>query len=154
AWTYPGETNQDVTYLDNRYSTMTEVRRVYWPHYEWAQHQTFLQGIAGSLELFFRAWMPFLELVEETTGHVVPVFQRVDQAGYEPPVDERVLGDTDTLLLFGLDLLRAAQEPSREEVEAIQQFLSREGTCLIVGPHHDVGRSPDLKEREEEYLHH
>src|SRR4051794_40996765 len=93
AWTYPGEANQDVTVLDNRYSTMTEVRRVYWPHYEWAEPLTFQQGIAGSLELFFRAWVPFQELVGEVTGQVVPVFQRVDQAGYALPLDERVLGD-------------------------------------------------------------
>jgi hypothetical protein len=155
AWTYPGEANQDVTILDNRYSTITEVRRVDWPHFEWAGDPlTFNQGIAGSLELFFRAWMPFQELVEETTGYVVPVFQRVDQAGYQLPIDERVLGDADTLLLFGLDLLRTDQEAAPEEIDALRQFLAREGTCLILGPHHDVGRSDDLKEREEEYLHH
>src|SRR5256885_9383503 len=32
--------------------------------------------------------------------------------------------------------------------------LTREGTCLILGPHHDVGVSPDLNERETEYAHH
>ena len=34
AWSYPGEANRDVTELDNRFSTMTEVRRVAWPAYE------------------------------------------------------------------------------------------------------------------------
>ena len=34
------------------------------------------------------------------------------------------------------------------------QFLEREGTCLVLGPHHDVGHSPDLEERDMEYLHH
>jgi len=154
SWTYPGEANQDITVLDNRYSTMTEVRRVNWPNYEWAEPLTFNQGIAGSLELFFRAWMPFQKVIEEKTGYVVPVFQRVDQAGYQLPLDERVLGDVDTLLVFGLDLLRAEQEATTEEIEAVRQFLTREGTCLILGPHHDVGRSNDLQEREEEYLHH
>jgi hypothetical protein len=85
---------------------------------------------------------------------VVPVFQRVDQAGYHLPLDERVLGDVDTLLVFGLDLLRAEQEAAPEEIEAVRQFLTREGTCLLIGPHHDVGRSDDLAEREEEYRHH
>src|SRR5690242_4874044 len=69
SWTYPGEAGRDLTTLDNRFSTMTEVRRVEWPHWEgpeWADPQTFSQGIAGSLELFFRAWMPFQELVWET----------------------------------------------------------------------------------------
>jgi hypothetical protein len=133
---------------------MTEVRRVYWPDYEWAGHMTFLQGIAGSLELFFKAWMPFQDLIEETTGYKVPVYQRVDQAGYRLPLDERVLADTDTLLLFGLDTVRAEQEATAAEIESVRQFLTREGTCLVLGPHHDVGHSNDLHEREEEYLHH
>jgi hypothetical protein len=155
AWTYPGEANQDVSVLDNRYSTITEVRRVTWPQFEWAGDPlAFNQGIAGSLELFFRAWAPFQELVGEATGHVVPMFQRVDQAGYRLPLDERVLADADTLLVFGLDLLRTHQEAAPEEIEAVQQFLAREGTCLIIGPHHDVGRSDNMEERQEEYLHH
>jgi hypothetical protein len=154
GWSYPGEVNQDVTILDNRYSTMTEVRRVEWPEYEWADAMTFQQGIAGSLELFFRAWRPFQKLASEATGHVVPVFQRVDQAGYRLPLDERVLADVDTLLVFGLDILRAKQVAAPEEIEAVRQWLRREGTCLIIGPHHDIGRSEDLEEREEEYLHH
>ena len=80
---------------------MTEVRRVEWPFWEtpeWSDPAMFQQGIAGALELFFRAWMPFQALVADVTGHPVPVFQRVDQAGYRLPLDERVLADTDTLV--------------------------------------------------------
>ena len=54
TWSYPWEANRDVAELDNRFSTMTEVRRVAWPRYErpeWSEHE-FLQGIAGTLELF------------------------------------------------------------------------------------------------------
>ena len=36
----------------------------------------------------------------------------------------------------------------------MREFLAREGTCLVLGPHHDVGRSPDRKERDMEYHHH
>src|ERR1700745_1945016 len=42
TWSYPWEANRDVTELDNRFSTMTEVRRVSWPRYEtpeWSEHQ-------------------------------------------------------------------------------------------------------------------
>jgi hypothetical protein len=46
------------------------------------------------------------------------------------------------------------QEASLEEIEAVREFLTREGTCLILGPHHDVGVSSDLKERDMEYAHH
>jgi hypothetical protein len=179
-WSYPGEANRDVTEIDNRFSTMTEVRRVLWPSYEapeWSDPLRFQQGIAGSLELFFWAWVRFQRVVTEATGYVVPVFQRIDQAGFRLPldrpsnmlrarasslpgaartwatsgpvrrlladeagasdrslwigpnkcigirVDERVLGDTDTLFVFGLDHMVTEQEAAREEIEAVRQFL-------------------------------
>ena len=34
TWSYPWEANRDTTDLDNRFSTMTEVRRVAWPSFE------------------------------------------------------------------------------------------------------------------------
>ena len=54
TWSYPWEANRDVTEMDNRFSTMTEVRRVLWPDYETLEYseKMFLQGIAGTLELF------------------------------------------------------------------------------------------------------
>jgi len=157
SWSYPGESNRDVTEMDNRFSTMTEVRRTLWPAYEsprFSDPRMFQQGIAGSLELFFWAWVRFQEVVKETTSHVVPVFQRVDQAGFRLPLDERVLADTDTLLVFGLDHMATEQEASAEEIEAVRVFLEREGTRLVIGPHHDVGASPDLEQRAMEYAHH
>ena len=61
AWNYPWEANRDVTELDNRFSTMTEVRRVEWPFYEKPQYaeRMFLQGIAGTLELFHLSLVKF-----------------------------------------------------------------------------------------------
>jgi hypothetical protein len=155
SWSYPAESGRELRELDNRYSAMWEVRRVQWPKWEWAGDQhTYEQGIAGSLELFFRSWMPFQELAGEVTGHRVPVFQRIDQAGYFLPLDERVLGDADTLLLYSLDTRITEQRATPEEIEAARHFLEREGTWLVIGPHHDVGVSPDLAVREMEYLHH
>jgi hypothetical protein len=157
SWTYPGEANRPPTELDNRFSTMTEVRRVLWPAYEepqWSDPSRFQQGISGSLELFFWAWTKFQQVAEEVTGYVVPVFQRVDQAGFSLPLDERVLGDTDTLLVFGLDHSVLGQEATNAEIEGVREFLRREGTCLVIGPHHDVGASPDMKERAIEHAHH
>lgn len=156
SWSYPGEANRDVTELDNRFSTMNEVRRVGWPAFEGPQYspEMFQQGIAGTLELFFLAWEQFQDLVGEVTGHPVPMYQRVDHAGHKLPLDERVLADTDTLMVFGLDHMVTEQEAAPEEIEALKTFLAREGTCLILGPHHDVGVSDDLKERAMEYAHH
>jgi hypothetical protein len=157
TWSYPAEANKDLTQLNNRFSSMTEVRRAGWPAFESSEYASplrFQQGIAGSLELFFRAWSRFQQVVEESTEHAVPVYQRVDQAGYELPLDERVLADTDTLLVWGLDTLGTEQKPTEDEIDAVRQFLGREGTCLILGPHHDVGSSEDLKVRDLEYHHH
>ncbi|MGB6678812.1 MAG: hypothetical protein WBE44_19105 [Terriglobales bacterium] len=156
TWSYPWETNRDVTQLDNRFSTMTEVRRVAWPAYEgteWDQ-MNFLQGIAGTLELFHRSTLAFQEVVGEVTGHPVAVFQRIDQAGYKLPIDDRILADTDTLMVFGLDHLLSEQEAASDEIEAVRKWLQREGTCLLLGPHHDVGFTEDLQQRQLEYTHH
>ncbi|HEX3370450.1 MAG TPA: hypothetical protein VHS56_12790 [Candidatus Cybelea sp.] len=156
AWSYPWEANADISELDNRFSTITEVRRVAWPVYETEGYsrRMFLQGISGTLELFHLSLLSFQELVGEATGHPVAVYQRVDQAGQKAPIDERILADTDTLMVFGLDHMVTEQEAAPEEIAAIKEFLKREGTCLILGPHHDVGVSDDPNVRNMEYYHH
>jgi hypothetical protein len=135
---------------------MTEVRRTAWPDYEGIEYseKMFLQGIAGTLELFHLSLLRFQTLVGEITGHPVAVYQRVDQAGQKQQIDHGMLDDTDTLMVFGLDHLVTEQEAAPEEIEALRQFLSREGTCLILGPHHDVGCTTDFKQRAMEYAHH
>jgi len=156
SWSYPWEAQRDIAGIENRFSTMTEVRNVLWPAYEtpeWGRDQ-FLQGIAGTLELFHRSALRFQQIAGEVTGHPVAVFQRVDQAGYSLPIDERILADTDTLLVFGLDHLPAGLDATAGEIEAIKTWLKREGTCLLVAPHHDVGFTDDLKQRQVEYKHH
>jgi hypothetical protein len=156
TWSYPWESQRDLAEMDNRFSTMTEVRRVAWPDYEtpeWSAAQ-FLQGIAGTLELFHRSTLSFQRIAGEATGHPVAVFQRIDQAGYKLPIDERILADADTLMVFGLDHIVSEQEAAPEEIAAIREWLKREGTCLLLAPHHDVGFSADLKQRQMEYRHH
>ncbi len=156
TWSYPWEANRDVTEMDNRFSTITEVRRVAWPNYETPEFSAkmFLQGIAGTLELFHLSTLKFQRLVGEATEQPVAIYQRIDQAGQRLPIDERILEDTDTLMIFGLDHMVTEQEASPDEIDAVRRFLTREGTCLILGPHHDVGVSSDLKERAMEYAHH
>ena len=156
TWSYPWESNRNIADLDNRFSTMTEVRRVAWPAYEGTEWDEvhFLQGIAGTLELFHRSTISFQSLAAEVTSHPVAVFQRIDQAGYKLPIDERILVDTDTLMVFGLDHLVSEQEASSGEIEAIREWLKRDGTCLLLAPHHDVGFTEDANQRQQEYLHH
>jgi hypothetical protein len=156
TWSYPWESNRDPAAMENRFSTMTEVRNVLWPEYETGEYAAarFLQGIAGTLELFHRSTLSFQHLAGEVTGQPVAVYQRIDQAGYLCPIDERVLADTDTLMVFGLDHLLAEQDAAQGEIEAIREWLRREGTCLILGPHHDVGFTEDMAQRQVEYSHH
>jgi len=156
TWSYPWETQRGVETMDNRFSTMSEVRKVLWPNYEtpeWSAAQ-FLQGIAGTLELFHRATLNYQTAAEEATGHPPAVFQRIDQAGFKLPIDERILADCDTLLVFGLDHLVGEEEAMPEEIAAIKNWLKREDTCLMCAPHHDVGFSEDFKQRQMEYRHH
>lgn len=156
TWSYPWEAQRNPAELDNRFSTMTEVRQVLWPAYETPEYDAahFLQGIAGTLELFHRSTLHFQQLAGEVTEHPVAVFQRIDQAGYKLPIDERILADTDTLMVFGLDHLLAQEAAAPEEIAAIQQWLQREGTCLLLAPHHDVGFTDDLAQRQVEFEHH
>ena len=156
SWSYPWESQRDPAEMENRFSTMTEVRNVLWPHYEtpeWSAAK-FLQGIAGTLELFHRSTLLFQRVAEEVTGHSVAVFQRIDQAGYPLPIDERVLEDTDTLLVFGLDHLPSNLEAGSNEIDAINEWLKRDDTCLMIAPHHDVGFTDDFDQRQIEYKHH
>ena len=90
TWSYPWEANRDVTEMDNRFSTITEVRRVAWPIYETPEfsEKMFLQGIAGTLELFHLSTLKFQQLVGEATGQPVAIYQRIDQAGQRLPIDE------------------------------------------------------------------
>ena len=156
TWSYPWEANRDINELDNRFSTMAEVRRSIWPNFEATEwdKMNFLQGIAGTLELFHRSTLSFQDVVGEATEHPVAVYQRIDQAGYKLLIDERVLGDTDTLMVFGLDHLVSEQEAESGEIDAIRKWLTREGTCLLLAPHHDVGFTSDMTQRQMEYTHH
>lgn len=156
TWSYPWETNRDLTEMDNRFSSMTEVRRVAWPAFEGSEWDkaNFLQGIGGTLELFHRSTLSFQKIMGEVTGHPVAVFQRIDQAGCKLLIDERVLADTDTLMIFGLDHLAGEEEAEQAEIDAIRTWLKREGTCLLLAPHHDVGFTDNMQQRQVEYRHH
>src|SRR6186997_1529401 len=70
TWSYPWEANRNTAEMDNRFSTMTEVRRVAWPAYESVEYseKMFLQGIAGTLELFHLSLVSFQNLIGEVTG--------------------------------------------------------------------------------------
>jgi hypothetical protein len=47
-----------------------------------------------------------------------------------------------------------SKKPHSEEVASIREWLKRDDTCLLLAPHHDVGFTSDMKQRQMEYLHH
>ncbi len=57
-------------------------------------------------------------------------------------------------MVFGLDHLVSEQEAEQGEIDASREWLDRQGTCLILVPHHDVGFTSDMKQRQMEYKHH
>ncbi len=57
-------------------------------------------------------------------------------------------------MVFGLDHILSEQEADPAEIAAIRRWLQREGTCLLLAPHHDVGDTDDFGRRQVEYLHH
>ena len=72
CWSFPGEANRDVSELDNRFSTMTEVRRVDWPFWEgpeWSDPLLFQQGIAGALHALRNSLIPLVTGL----GHVISI---------------------------------------------------------------------------------
>ena len=121
SWSYPDECNRDLTIMENRFSTMTETRRVFWPEYETSEWDAihFLQGIEGTLELFHRSTLRFQALAGEVTDNPVAIFQRIDQAGYMLPIDEE-FWQTQTPDGFGLDHIISDQKLLQE----VQQFVS------------------------------
>ena len=82
TWSYPWEAQRAPSSMENRFSTITEVRNVLWPGYEKPEYESdmFLQGIAGTLELFHRSALSFQKIVGDVTGHPAAVFGRLRHA--------------------------------------------------------------------------
>ena len=158
SWSYPWEANRDVTEMDNRFSTMTEVRRVAWPTYESIEYSA--EDVPAGHRRNARALPPLprpLPAARRARSRDIPSpsTSASTRRARRLPIDERVLDDTDTLMVFGLDHMvdRAGGQPSGDRgAPAISR--RGKGRCLILGPHHDVGASTDLKVRAMEYAHH
>jgi len=153
AWNRPREINASLDVLDNRFPTLFEFRRLLWPHFEQLR-QSSPQSVQGFLDfVVLPDFERFTQRIKEATGNDVVVLQRgVDGAANE--IDSDVIKDIDTLIVISLDHQRTAQATSPAELEAIQSFLSRENSCLIVCPHHDIGVQEQLIAQEVEYRHH
>ena len=135
---------------------MTEVRRVAWPSFEGSEwdKMNFLQGIAGTLELFHRSTLAFQQVVGEddrASGGRVPAHRPGGLQAPDRRAGPRGHGHVDGLRP-GPPVSEQEAEPG--EIDAIREWLEREGTCLLLAPHHDVGFTDDMEQRQMEYKHH
>ena len=115
----------------------------------------FLQGISGTLELFHLSLVRFQQLVEETTGHPVAVYQRVDQAGQNAAdrrAHSRRHGHVDGVRT-GSPGDRAGGQP-RAEIEALREFLTPRGHLPDSRPAPRRRRVERPEVRAMEYAHH
>jgi len=97
---------------------------------------------------------PFRNIASEAAGVPVALFQREGSSGQGGLLDERMLADIDTLIVVSLDHISTNQHAKPSEIEAVNSFLERSGTCLIVSPHHDVGAGGERVTLEKELFHH
>ena len=95
---------------------------VAWPAYEGTESNPmhFLQGIAGTLELFHRSTLAFQGVVGEVTGHSVAVFQRIDQAGLRARSTNESLRTRIRSWCSDLITWYSEQEAAPGEIEAVR----------------------------------
>lgn len=155
--TQPGvEQSTPLGVLENRYPTLFEFRRAEWPGFEqFRDPESFNQSIAGFFDnIVLPDFRAFTSLIKEETGNEVRVIQREVDAAPPTPLDDELLNGLDTLIVVSLDHLRTEQHASLSEMEAIKSFLSREGRCVVICPHHDIGAEDNLESRIVEFKHH
>jgi hypothetical protein len=159
AWNRSDEVGAQLGILDNRFASLFEIRRIYWPQYEHFAGAAFDQGIAGTLDHQVLAnYNLFAERTKAWTGNALRVQERV--AATQTLLDDAFLSTLDTLIVISLDSLRVRQTAEAREIAAVRAFLADPTHSVFVCPHHDIGNvdglPPDeaVKRQELELMHH
>ena len=161
AWSRPEEIAAPLGILEDRFPALFELRRLRWPHLEqFADPAKFDQGIRGFLD---NVQLPnfelFANLAAAWTGSPVRRAERRSDAGL-CALDAEFLRDVDTLIIISFDSARTQQRASDVEIGAIRSFLDDPNHTLFVCPHHDIGNTDGLPEKERlarqelEFRHH
>ena len=136
TWSYPWEAQRDPAEMENRFSTMTEVRNVRVAGLRDAgmergaippghrRHAGVVPPLHAQLSERSRASRPAIPS-RSSSASIRP--------GYKLPIDERILADTDTLMVFGLDHLLSEQEAAPEEIAAIRRMAEARGHLPVAG---------------------
>ncbi len=145
AWSRPAETGAPLAVIDDRFPTIFELRRLFYPRFEGlADGGDVDQGIAGFLDHIQKPnFTLFAEQVETLTGSPAIQVERVRDDGTETRLDEAVIAGVDTIVVISYDSLRTAQFAGEKEVGAIRRFLDNPDHLIFVCPHHDIGETPD-----------
>ncbi len=155
AWDRAKETTKNLGILDNRYPTLFELRRFAWPALEaLSEPSIYNQEIDGFLDnIVLSDFAMFCDDVKTYTGTDAKVVQR-SYGGKHTALTSELLGECDTLIVISLDHDVTNQSPEPTEIESVKEFLKRPEACLIVCPHHAVGKSDDFKLAQVEHNHH
>jgi hypothetical protein len=162
SWSRPAETGAPLVDIDDRFPTMFELRRLFYPKFEgFSDPSQFDQGIAGFLDHIQRPnFAAFAELAEELTGNKTVQIERVGDDGVQNRLDDALIGSADTIVVISFDSLRTGQKAQADEVEAVRRFLDNPDHVIFICPHHDIGEVPaasarEVRDREiTEHMHH
>ena len=162
AWSRPAETGAPLGVIDDRFPTVFELRRLFYPKFErLADRDHIDQGIAGFLDHVQRPnFAAFVEQAEAVTGNPVRQVERLSDDCIETQLDETLIADVDTIVVISFDSFRTTQVAAEMEIEAIARFLDDPDHLIFVCPHHDIGETADTVGQDHEqrqiaeYLHH
>lgn len=161
AWSRPAETSAPLAVIEDRFPTVFELRRLFYPKFESLSDGAKVdQGIAGFLDHIQKPnFQAFAEQTEALTGHEVIQIERTGEDGAMTPLDGALDG-VDSIVVISFDSLRTGQAASTAEVEAVRRFLDDPDHLIFVCPHHDIGEAEGsvaegrVERQLAEYRHH
>jgi hypothetical protein len=162
AWSKPGETSAPLEVIENRFPTLFELRRIFYPAFEeLSDAARFDQSVAGFLDQIMKHnFTAFMEQAGTETGHPVVEIERVGSDGRQRPLDQELLASADTLIVISFDSLRTEQEASKDELDAVRGFLAHPDHMVFICPHHEIGVVPggshdeQVEQQTAAFLHH
>lgn len=163
SWDKRKEASRPLEELNNRFPTLHELRRFAWPMLRNLRQGE--QGIDAFLNrIVLQDFRMFVTILAEETGIEPIIADRVNLDGTEHSLVKALANGVDTLIVVSLDHFITQQVATTEELKAIDEFLSRSDSVLVVCPHHYVGGDNDNEDidetgaafhrRVEEHQHH
>ena len=162
AWSRPAETGAPLEVIDDRFPTVFELRRIFYPRFETLSDLKQVdQRVGGFLDHIQKPnFAAFAEQAETESGRPVTRVERVADDGTTRLLDRTLIADADTILVISFDSVRTVQTACASEIEAVQHFLADPNHLIFVCPHHDIGETSDgaghvgADGQIAEYLHH